>query len=81
MNKVAHVAAGVVERKAAKAKKKMRKKIRKKIFKSLLWTVLVLCLGIWIGIHRNVIKAWAKGEKLPEMPEGHCKTPLHRLFK
>ena len=69
------LATGALERKASKEKKKLKKKVRKtvrRMIRGLLWTGFVLCLGIFIGIHRNVIKAWMKGEELPEMPAGHC---------
>ena len=75
MTKMTDMAADVMERKAAKEKKKLKKKIRKtvsRIIRGILWTGFVLCLGVFIGIHRNVIKAWLKGEELPEMPAGHC---------
>ena len=67
-------AAGAIERKAEKEKRKMEKKVRKtvrRIGRGILWTGFVLCLGMWIGIHRNVIRAWLKGEELPKMPAGH----------
>ena len=75
MTKVTDIASDALERKAEKEKKKLKKKIRKtvrRIIRGILWTGFVLCLGMFIGIHRNVIKAWLKGEELPEMPAGHC---------
>ena len=75
MSKVKTAAANAVERKVEKEKRKAKKKIRKtagRIVRGILWTGLVLCCGIWIGIHRNVIRAWLKGEALPELPPGHC---------
>ncbi len=75
MSKVKDMAVDAVERKAAKEKKKLKKKVRKtmhRIVRRTLWTGFVLCCGVWIGIHRNVIRAWLKGEELPEKPAGHC---------
>ena len=75
MKNVTDMAADAIERKAAKEKKKLKKKVRKtvrRIIRGILWTGFVLCLGMFIGIHSNVIKAWMKGEELPEMPAGHC---------
>ena len=74
MTKMTNMAADAVERKAEKEKKKLKKKVRKtvrRIIRGILWTGFVLCLGMFIGIHRNVIRAWIKGEELPKMPAGH----------
>ena len=75
MTKVTDVAAEAAERKAEKEKRNAKKKGKKtvrRIIRGILWTGLVLCCGMFIGIHRNVIRAWLKGEELPEMPAGHC---------
>ena len=72
MTTMTEMTADVIDRKAEKQKRKQKKKARKtvrRIIRGILWTGFVLCFGIFIGIHRNVIKAWLKGEKLPE---GHC---------
>ena len=74
--------ADVIERKAEKEKKKIKKKVKRtvhRIIRGILWTGFVLCLGMFIGIHRNVIKAWIRGEELPKVPKGHghcCKKRL-----
>ena len=75
MTKAAHMASDAIERKAEKEKKKLKKKVKRtvrRIIRGIFWTVLILCLGMFIGVHKNVISAWLKGEKLPEMPSGHC---------
>lgn len=69
-----NIVADVVKRKAEKEKKKLKKKVRKtvwKIIRGILWTCFVLSLGVFIGIHRNVIKAWILGGEMPELPKGH----------
>ena len=74
MTKMGNIAADVVKRKAEKEKKKLKKKVRKtvwKIIRGILWTCFVLSLGVFIGIHRNVIKAWILGGEMPELPAGH----------
>ena len=78
MTIMADAAVDVMERKAEKEKKKLKKKVKKtvrRIIRGILWTGFVLCLGIFVGIHRNVIKAWIKGEEMPKVPAGHC--PCH----
>ena len=75
MTKASEIAADAIERKAAKEKKKLKKKAKKtarRIIRGILWTGLVLCLGMFIGVHRNVIRAWLKGGELPKVPAGHC---------
>ena len=75
MSKIKNMAVDAAERKAEKEKKKLKKKVKKtvrRIIRGIFWTGFVLCCGGFIGIHRNVIKAWLKGEELPEMPAGHC---------
>ena len=74
MTKMTDMAADAIDRKAEKEKKKLKKKVRKtvhRIIRGILWTGFVLCCGLFIGIHRNVIKAWLKGEELPKVPAGH----------
>ena len=39
--------------------------------KKLIKVLLLLSLGCWIGIHRNVIKAWLTGAEMPEAPASH----------
>ena len=39
--------------------------------KKLIKALLLIALGCWIGIHRNVIKAWLTGAKMPEAPASH----------
>lgn len=39
--------------------------------KKLIKALLLISLGCWIGIHRNVIKAWITGTEMPEAPESH----------
>ena len=35
--------------------------------------ILVILLIVWAVIHRRVIRAWIKGEPIPEAPEWHKK--------
>ena len=75
MNKAAETVAAEIEKTAEKEKKKLKKKVKKtvrRMIRGILWTGFALCLGIFIGIHRNVIKAWLKGEEMPAAPAGHC---------
>ena len=74
MGKVTDFAAAAVEKSVEKKKQKRKKKIRKRIrrlIRGILRTALVLGFGIFIGVHRKAIKAWLKGEPLPELPAGH----------
>lgn len=35
-------------------------------------SVILLGIGFLIGVHFRAIKAWIKGEPLPEAPKWHC---------
>ena len=35
-------------------------------------TVVLLGIGFLVGVHFRAIKAWIKGEPLPEAPKWHC---------
>ena len=75
MSKATDIAGSAIERKAEKEKKKLKKKAKKtmrRIIRTILWTGFVLCCGIFIGVHRNVIKAWIEGGEMPEAPVNHC---------
>lgn len=56
----------------------MKKKLEKawmKVGKFILWALLAAlccCLTYFVFVHRRVILAAIKGEKLPEAPKGHC---------
>ena len=39
--------------------------------KKLIKVLLLIAPGYWIGIHRNVIKAWLTGSEMPEAPASH----------
>ena len=39
--------------------------------KKLVKALFLNSLGCWIGIHRNVIKAWITGSEIPEAPASH----------
>jgi hypothetical protein len=53
-----------------------RRKARRRFRKNYVWPVvrtLVLILsGAWLGIHRNVVKAWIKAEPVPQGPHPWC---------
>ena len=42
------------------------------MMKKLIKIMFLISLGCWIGIHRNVIKAWITGSDMPEAPVSHC---------
>ena len=50
---------------------KIKKEV--KIMMICMLITLVVLLVCWVIIHRRVIKAWIKGEPLPEAPEWHKK--------
>ena len=49
-----------------------------RFFRNLFCFTFVLLLGVLIGIHWKVIKAWAEGKELPKAPEGHCCGWCHK---
>jgi len=55
-------------------KKKLRRKVKKAVRRAVLGICGGLCLlgtGYFLGVHRRVLKAYLKGEPLPEAPKGH----------
>ena len=44
----------------------------KRILKMMLILTILGCICYMLYVHRKVIKAIITGDKLPEMPEGHC---------
>lgn len=50
-----------------------RKKAHRRVKNSLIMSCLMLSLGFFLGVHRSVIKAYLKGEELPESPHSHCR--------
>ncbi|MCR4611238.1 MAG: hypothetical protein K5644_05000 [Lachnospiraceae bacterium] len=68
---------------AAEMERRKRKKARRKKFfkfvRKIIYIGLFVCAGYMIGVHRNVIKAYFKGEKLPKLPKGHPDCWLHHL--
>ena len=46
--------------------------------KKLIYALLLLSIGFFIGIHRNVIKAWITGSEMPEAPANHPKVCGHK---
>ena len=65
-------------------KRKLRKERRKKFFKRL-WKVLSIafwvCVGFMLCLHKDVIKAYIKGEKLPPIPKNHPNCPCLKFIK
>jgi len=50
----------------------MEKELEELMMKKLITVLFLISLGCWIGIHRNVIKAWITGSDMPEAPVSHC---------
>ncbi|MBO7708993.1 MAG: hypothetical protein J6S83_00890 [Lachnospiraceae bacterium] len=50
----------------------------RRFFRNFFCLTIVLLLGVCIGIHWKVIKAWAEGDELPKAPEGHCCGWCHK---
>ena len=61
--------------------KKVKKEKKKKpvccFLRGVIRTSLILLAGIWIGIHRRVIKSWLTGSRMPRMPKDHPHIPCH----
>ena len=47
-----------------------KKHIKRHLRISFIMGGLLFCLGFFVGVHRNVIKAYIKGEELPKAPKG-----------
>ena len=48
------------------------KRFMKKVLKYIILLLLVCCCTYLVYKHRRVIRAWLKGEKMHEAPDGHC---------
>lgn len=49
-----------------------KKHIRRHVKHGLIMGSLLFCLGFLVGVHRKVIKAYIKGEEMPESPHKWC---------
>ena len=49
-----------------------KKQARRRFKTGLIMNCVMLGAGFFLGVHRNVIKAYIKGEALPESPHKHC---------
>ena len=49
-----------------------KKHIKRHLTISFIMSGLLFCLGFFVGVHRNVFKAYLRGEELPESPHKWC---------
>lgn len=49
-----------------------KKHVKRHIKYGLIMGGFLFCLGYFVGVHRDVIKAYIKGEELPESPHKWC---------
>ena len=65
-----YIAQKVVERKRRQIKRRARRRSRK-IACRVLGVLCPLFIGFFLGTHHRVIRAYIKGEELPQAPKGH----------
>ena len=64
------IAQKMVERKRKQIRRRTRRRSRK-IACRVLGVLCPLFIGFFLGTHHRVIRAYIKGEELPQAPKGH----------
>ena len=51
--------------------RKRKRRARRRAVKIVCGILFAFAAGVFVGIHHRVIRAWLRGEPLPELPENH----------
>ena len=75
--KVIEPAEGLSEKELKRRRKKEKRKCRRRRRRIFFAVLFAFCLGVFVGIHRFVILAVIRGEKLPKLPKDHISIPFY----